>query len=92
MTTARFEQFMAKLYVDEDVRRRFVAHPRETAAGAGLTAAEIEALAEMDWTGLELASRSYASKRAAKQRGDHGWSTRFRARLRALGRAFGLRA
>lgn len=86
MTTPRFEQFLAKLYVDEEIRRRFTSDPRGTAMGAGLDPAEIEALAEMDWTGLELASRSYAHKRMANVRGDRGWP----ARLRALARTFGL--
>ena len=87
MTTPRFEQFLARLYVDEDVRRRFASDPRDTAMGAGLDSAEIEALAEIDWTGLELAAHSYAHKRMAKGRGDSSWS----AKLRAMARTFGLR-
>jgi hypothetical protein len=91
MTTPRFEQFLARLYVDEDVRRRFASDPRGTATGAGLTSAEIEALAAIDWTGLELASRSYAHKRRANVRGACGWSALVRSPLRTLARAFGLR-
>jgi hypothetical protein len=85
MTTPRFEQFLAKLYVDEDVRRRFESDPRGTATRAGLDAAEIEALETIDRTGLELASRSYALKREACVRGDRGWSAKLRSLLRAFG-------
>jgi hypothetical protein len=64
MTTARFEQFLASLYVDGDLRARFAADARATAAAAGFDANEIEALARIDRIGLELASRSFAAKRA----------------------------
>ena len=84
MTTARFEQFLASLYVDEDARRRFASDPRGAAAHAGLTAAEVEALTLIDWTGLELASCSYAYKRRGNPRGEHGWFARVRALARAL--------
>ena len=63
MTTPRFEAFLATLYVDADLRRRFVADARATAAAAGLDAGQIEALAQIDLVGLELAARSYAAKR-----------------------------
>ena len=87
MTTPRFEQFLARLYVDEDVRRRFASDPRGTAMSAGLDSVEIEALAAIDRTGLELAAHSYAHKRRAKGRVARGWSQK----LRALARTFGLR-
>jgi hypothetical protein len=63
MTTPRFERFLASLYVDDDLRQRFVMDPRACAHGAGLTPEEIDALANIDRTGLELAARSYAGKR-----------------------------
>ena len=88
MTTPRFEQFLATLYVDESVRRRFVSDPRGTAMAAGLAPMEIEALASIDHTGLELASRSYAHKRSVNPRSDRGWA----AKLRALARKLGARA
>ena len=84
MTTPRFELFLASLYVDEDARRRFTSDPRAAAARAGLTAAEVEALALIDWTGLELASRSYAYKRVAKARSENRWFRRVRALARTL--------
>jgi len=85
MTTPRFEKFLAKLYVDDEVRRRFESDPRGTATGAGLDAAEVEALENMDWTGLELASRSYARKREASVHGHRGWSAKLWALVRTLG-------
>jgi len=68
MTTPRFEHFLAQLYVDEEARRRFVSDPRAAAAAAGLDAGEINALEKVDLTGLELAARSYAFKRAGNPR------------------------
>ena len=63
MTTPRFERFLASLYTDEDLRERFLADPHACAHAAGLAPQEIEALANIDTTGLELAARSYAGKR-----------------------------
>ena len=81
MTTPRFEAFLAALYVDPDVRRRFVADARGTAAAAGLEPNEIDALAQVDLTGLELAARSYAAKRGSKAPGEREG---FRDRLMRL--------
>ena len=64
MTSPRFEAFLARLYVDAKLRAEFLARPRETAQGEGLSETESEALAAIDRVGLELASRSYAAKRA----------------------------
>jgi hypothetical protein len=63
MTTPRFERFLASLYAEDGLRQRFVADARATAAAEGLALHEIEALANIDLTGLELAARSYAAKR-----------------------------
>ena len=79
MTTPRFEAFLAALYVDPELRRRFVADARATAAAAGLEPNEIDALAQIDLTGLELAARSYAAKRGSK-----GSLTRERFSVRLL--------
>ena len=68
MSTPRFEAFLAALYVDAALRGRFLADARATAAGAGLTASEIEAVMRIDATGLELAAWSYAGKRGAQTR------------------------
>jgi len=63
-----FEAFLAKIYVDEESRRRFLNNPRAEASRAGLTAAECDALAKIDRTRLELASNSFKLKRDARQR------------------------
>ena len=68
MTTPQFEAFLAKIYVDAEARRAFVADPMREALSAGLTAAEASELAQMDFTGLELAADSFAHKRAGKRR------------------------
>jgi hypothetical protein len=73
MSTPRFEAFLAALYVDADLRGRFLADARATASAAGLTASEIDAATRIDATGLELAARSYAGKRRARAR--HGQRT-----------------
>ncbi len=62
--SAAFEAFLARIYVDDVARRRFLAAPREEAARAGLDAAEQEALTSVDRVGLELAARSFSRKRA----------------------------
>jgi hypothetical protein len=78
MTTPRFERFLAGLYVDDDLRRRFVADPRAIAAAEGLGVQEIEALANIDMTGLELAARSYTAKRdGMTMRSAGSWRSRF---------------
>ena len=84
MTSPRFEAFLAALYVDDDLRRRFLSDARATAAAAGLDANEIEALARIDLTGLELATRSFAAKRESKPRRDrNGLVNRMLRRLRS---------
>ena len=76
MTTPAFEHFLARLYVEADVRRRFLADARGTAVAAGLDAEDVEALVRIDRTGLELAARSYAHKRERSVRRDGGWLAR----------------
>lgn len=71
--SAAFEAFLARIYVDDEARRRFLAEPREEAARAGLDASEQEALTAVDRVGLELAARSFARKRAAASRPRRRW-------------------
>ena len=71
--SAAFEAFLARIYVDDEARRRFLAEPREEAARAGLDAAEQDALAAVDRVGLELAARSFSRKRAAASRRRRRW-------------------
>ncbi len=67
MSSPALERFLAKIYVDSDARARFLAAPLEETARAGLSPAECHALASIDRTGLELAARSFAHKRAARR-------------------------
>jgi hypothetical protein len=63
MSAARLEAFLAKIYVDEDGRQRFLADPRGEAAKAGLSEREIEALEKIDRAGLILTAQSLQKKR-----------------------------
>jgi len=63
MSAARLEAFLAKIYVDENSRERFMADPRGEAAKAGLGEREIEALEKIDRAGLILTARSLHQKR-----------------------------
>jgi hypothetical protein len=63
MSAARLEAFLAKIYVDEDERQRFLAEPRVEAAKAGLNEREIEALEKIDRAGLILTAQSLQKKR-----------------------------
>ena len=67
MSASCLEAFLAKLYVDEGVRARFLAEPRVEAMKAGLTAQEVEAVVRIDRIGLDLLSKSLEHKR---RRGD----------------------
>jgi len=63
MSAARLEAFLAKIYVDEDSRERFLADPRGEAAKAGLNEQEIGALEKIDRAGLILTAQSLQKKR-----------------------------
>ena len=72
MSAERLEAFLAKIYVDENARERFLADPRGEAAKAGLSNEEIEALEKIDRVGLILTVRSLLKKR--QHRSDSGAS------------------
>ncbi len=63
MSADRLEAFLAKIYVDDDSRERFLADPRGEAAKAGLNEQEIESLGKIDRAGLILAAGSIRKKR-----------------------------
>ncbi|HEX2930159.1 MAG TPA: hypothetical protein VHV54_10620 [Candidatus Binatia bacterium] len=65
MSAQRLEAFLARLYVDAQARSRFLADPRREALNAGLVENDCAALENIDLVGLELASHSFAKKRAA---------------------------
>jgi len=64
MSAQNFETFLARIYVDAALRSRFRANPLSESRKAGLSEEESKTLENMDWAGLELASRSFARKRA----------------------------
>ena len=66
MSASRFEAFLARLYVEESVRAKFLADPRGEALKAGLTAQEVEAIAKIDRVGLELLATSLERKRRGR--------------------------
>jgi len=61
------ERFLATIYVDPAARARFLASPEIEAYRAGLSEEQCLKLKEIDVTGLQMASRGFARKRAAKQ-------------------------
>jgi hypothetical protein len=64
----RVEAFLARLYTDARARAAFLGDPRGEAVRAGLTPAQVEAMAGLDRLGLELAAESFARKRAGRAR------------------------
>jgi hypothetical protein len=74
--SAALEAYLARLYLDADARRAFATDP-SAAARAGLDAADLAALQQLDRVGLELMARSLAAKRRASTR--PGWLARLRA-------------
>jgi len=72
------ERFLATIYVDPVARARFLASPETEACRAGLSEQQYLKLKDIDFTGLQLASRSFARKRALKHAtlassGSGGW-------------------
>lgn len=63
MSTSRFEAFLAKIYVDEKARAKFLADARAEALKAGLTEQEVDAVAKIDRVGLDLLTKSLERKR-----------------------------
>jgi len=60
---ARLEAFLAKLYVDEASRERFLADPRGEAGRAGLSVEDVDSVVAIDRVGLELMAESLQRKR-----------------------------
>jgi hypothetical protein len=63
--SVKFEAFLAKLYVDDQTRSRFLVDPRREALSSGLAEDDCAALENIDLVGLELAANSLARKRAS---------------------------
>lgn len=62
-----FESFLVRLYVDGDLRQRFLADPRAVAIASGLAGDEIASAVAIDRPGLELAAASFAHKRQRRR-------------------------
>jgi len=60
------EAFLARLYVDERLRARFLDDPVREAMEFGLDAETARRLLTIDRDGLELAAESFARKRSLK--------------------------
>jgi hypothetical protein len=67
MSTLRFERFLARLYTDADLLRRFLADPTSTAARSGLDDTERSWLCDVDRAGLVFANESFGRKRASRR-------------------------
>ncbi len=63
MSAPSLETFLARLYTDASLRSRFLADPQRIACDAGLSAADVDALAKIDRAGMQMAADSYAWKR-----------------------------
>jgi len=56
------EDLLARLFTDAEFRARFNEDPQGVGRDFGLDDAALASLENLDWVGLELASRSYAHK------------------------------
>ncbi len=63
MSDSRLEAFLARIYVDEKARAKFLADPRREATKAGLTAQQVEDVVKIDRDGLELFAHSLERKK-----------------------------
>jgi phosphoribosylformylglycinamidine (FGAM) synthase PurS component len=63
MNDSRLEGFLARIYVDQKARVKFLADPRGEAVKAGLTAEQVEDVIKIDRDGLELFARSLERKK-----------------------------
>ncbi len=60
---AKFEGFLARLYVDAAFRKAFLEDPEGEALRAGLSKEQAAELSRIDRPGLLLAARSFQAKR-----------------------------
>jgi hypothetical protein len=63
---ADVERLLAQLFVERELRERFLLNPVQVAREFGLSPAECEAVSRMPTQDLEAASRSYERKRRGK--------------------------
>lgn len=63
---ADLERLLAQLFVDRQLRERFISDPRQVAGEFSLSSEECEAVAKMPIQDLLAASQSYERKRMGK--------------------------
>ena len=68
MSGEQVEHFLACLYTDDSLRARFLLEPERVALAAGLGAEDAAGMRLIDMTGLQMAARSFASKREGRRR------------------------
>ena len=68
MNQTALESFLARIYADATAREQFKSDPAGEAQRAGLSPELALALSSLNWSDLELASRSFRNKRRAKSR------------------------
>lgn len=66
MSDPRFEAFLARIYVDENARAKFLADPRGEATRAGLTADQVDDVVKIDREGLEMLAASLKRKKQGR--------------------------
>lgn len=66
MSTPAFEAFLARIYVEDEFRERFLQDPSGEALRAGLTQEQAASLESIDRTGLRMAAHSFARKRSKR--------------------------
>lgn len=67
MSVPKLEAFLARIYVDQEMRERFLNAPEDESNRAGLSNEECEAVKKIDLIGLELMATSLKRK---KERSD----------------------
>jgi len=63
MSVSALEAFLARIYVDQKAREKFLENRDSEAVKAGLSAGEVEAVRHIDQVGLELLAVSLERKR-----------------------------
>ena len=67
MNDSRLETFLARIYVDQEARAKFLTDPRGEATKAGLTAQQVEDVVKIDRDGLELMAQSLERKKQGRR-------------------------
>jgi hypothetical protein len=67
MSSPALETLLARLYLDADLRTRFLQQPERVARDANLSDEETRALLAIDRIGLHMAAKSFATKRRLRK-------------------------